>query len=127
MTEKTRGQEVFDAHTNYLWARDFEGMIKNTYTPDAILVSAFDVLDTPPPHVVHAGPEMIDFFVRWFDYHGEMSFDSLYDFVELGDSIFFQAMMTSQAGKWVVGEAWHLVGDKIDRHYGFCHKLGDPQ
>src|SRR5512144_3350602 len=118
MAEKTRGQQFFDEHNSYLWAGDIEGLVKNGYTSDAILISSFDILEVPPPHVVHAGPDLVKFFARWLDYHGAVTVDSLYDFAELDDSISFQALMTTQTGKWVVGEAWHLAGDKIDRHYG---------
>lgn len=127
MTEPapSRGQQFFEEHMNLLTARDLEGLLAKQYAPDAILVSTFDVLDVPPPHIVHAGPQMLDFFARWLDYHGAMTVDSLYNFAELEDSIAFHALITSQAGKWVLGEAWHLRGDVIDRHYGYCHKLSD--
>jgi hypothetical protein len=127
MTEKTRGQKIFEEHMAFLTSRDLDGLLKNQYTADAILISPFDVLDVPPPHIVPAGPEMINFFAKWLDYHGKMNIDSLYDFAELEDSISFQALMTSETGKWVLGEAWHLAGDKIDRHYGFCYKISDPK
>jgi hypothetical protein len=122
----TPGRQIFDQHMAYLYARDLEGLLRNQYTPDAVLISPFDILDVPPPHIVYAGPKMIEFFSKWLDYHGEMTLDSLYDFAELDDSISFQAIITSQTGKWVLGEAWHFVGDekKIDRHYGFAHKIG---
>lgn len=119
----TSGRQFFDQHMAYLSARDLDGLIKNGYTEDAVLITPFDVLDVPPPHIIKAGPALIDFFGKWLDYHAGMTVDSLYDFAELDDSIFFQALITSQAGKWVLGEAWHLAGDKIDVHYGFAHKL----
>jgi hypothetical protein len=117
------GQKFFQEHMGYLMSGDLEGLLKNQYTEDAILITPFDILDVPPPHIIHAGPVMVDFFRKWLDYHGEMTIDSLYDFAELDDSISFQALITSQTGKWVLGEAWHLDGGKIDRHYGFAHKL----
>jgi hypothetical protein len=126
--EKTKGQRIFDEHMTYLMSGDFEGLVREQYSPDAVLISPFDVLDTPPPHVVPAGPEMADFFKKWADYHGEMSVDNLYDFAELEDSITFHALITSQTGKWMLGEAWHLgPDDKIDRHYGFMYKISDPE
>jgi hypothetical protein len=123
----TPGHQIFEQHMGYLMGRDLEGLLKNQYSEDAILISPFDILDVPPPHVVKAGPAMIDFFTKWLDYHGEMSLDSLYDFAELDDTVHFQAQITSQTGKWVLGEAWHMNADKkIDRHYGFAHLLSAP-
>jgi hypothetical protein len=107
----------------YLTNRDIDRLLEEQYTPDAVLITPFDILPTPPPHIIPAGPKLKDFFEKWLDYHGEMTVDSLYDFVELDDSISFQALMTTQTGKWWISEAWHLAGDKIDRHYGYAHKL----
>jgi hypothetical protein len=117
------GRQFFEQHMAYLSARDIDGLLKNQYTEDALLIAPFDILDVPPPHIIRAGPELIVFFEKWLDYNAGMTVDSLYDFTELDDSIFFQRLITSQAGKWILGEAWHLAGDKIDRHYGFAHKL----
>ena len=53
--------------------------------------------------------------------------ESLYDFAETENSIFFQAIFTSKTGKWVVGDAWHMRGGltgKIEVHYSFAHKIG---
>jgi hypothetical protein len=119
----TPGREFFDQHMAYINTRDLDGLVRNQYSENAVLITPFDILDKPPPHIIQAGPALIDFFVKWLDYHGAMTIDSLYDFAELDDTISFQALMTSQTGKWVLGEAWHLAGDKIDRHYGFAHKL----
>jgi hypothetical protein len=117
------GQQFFQKHMGYLMSGDLHTMLQDQYAEDAILITPFDILDVPPPHIIHAGPAMEDFFRKWLDYHGAMTLDSLYDFAELDDSISFQALITSQTGKWVLGEAWHLANGKIDRHYGFAHKL----
>ncbi|MGH8009994.1 MAG: hypothetical protein ACREQ3_23615, partial [Candidatus Binatia bacterium] len=92
-------RQFFDQHMAYLTARELEGLLEAQYTEDAILITPFDVLDVPPPHIIKAGPAFIDFFSKWLDYHAGMTVDSLYDFAELEDSIFFQALITSQAGK----------------------------
>jgi len=121
------GQKIFQEHMGFLMSRNLQGLLENQYAPDAVLISPFDVVPgKSPPHIIKAGPEMIDFFTKWLDYHGQMNLDSLYDFAELDDTVFFQAIITSQKGKWVLGEAWHMNGSgKIDRHYGFAHQI-DP-
>lgn len=107
----------------YLNTCDLDRLVGTQYSENAVLITPFDILDKPPPHIIPAGPALIDFFAKWLDYHGAMTVDSLYNFTELDDTISFQALITSQTGKWVLGEAWHLVDDKIDRHYGFAHKI----
>ncbi len=119
----TPGRQFFDQHMSYLNTRELDLLVRTQYSENAVLITPYDILDVPPPHIIPAGPALIDFFAKWLDYHGSMTIDSLYDFAELDDTISFQALMTSQTGKWVLGEAWHLAGDKIDRHYGFVHKL----
>jgi hypothetical protein len=126
MIDSSRGQRLFQEHMNLLTSQGLEQLLRRQYTQDAILISTFDILDVPPPHIVHAGPEMIRFFSRWLDYHGPMTVDSLYNFAVLEDSIAFHALITSQTGTWVLGEAWHMRGELIDRHYGFCHRISDP-
>lgn len=122
---KTPGQQFFDAHVGYLYRNDIDGLLADQYADDAILISPFDVLeDAKPPHVIHNGPKLKEFFTKWLAYHGETNYTALYDFAELDDTVSFQALMTSQTGNWVLGEAWHRNAEgKIDRHYGFAHKL----
>jgi hypothetical protein len=108
----------------YIYANDINGMIDNQYTQDAVLISPFDILDTPPPHIVRGNQALKDFFHKYIAWQGEIKVDSLYDFAEISDSICFQAIFTSKTGRWVVGDEWHLSDGKIDRHYSFAHKLG---
>lgn len=114
----------FQKHMGYLMSGDLDGLLKDQYHPDAMLISPFDVLpNAKPPHVLENGPKLKEFFQAWLKSNDHMQLESLYDFVELDDSIFFQAIINGDAGRFVLGEAWHMRGDKIDRHYGFCHKL----
>lgn len=125
---QTSGRKIFDEHMGYLYKGDLEGLVRDQYTKDAILISPFDVVPgKKPPHIIKAGPEMVDFFGKWTAFHGQMNVDQLYDFAELDDTVFFQAIITGQQGRWILGEAWHLEkpGGKIDRHYGFAYQL-DP-
>jgi hypothetical protein len=41
------GKAFFDRHMQYIMANDVEGMVKDTYTEDAILFNAFPFLETP--------------------------------------------------------------------------------
>jgi hypothetical protein len=55
---------------------------------------------------------------------GSINVEQLYDFAETDNSISFQAIFTSNTGRWVVGDAWNMRNGQIAIHYGFCHKLG---
>jgi hypothetical protein len=117
------GRKFFDEHMAYIGGKDVDGLIDDQYTDDAILISPFDILETPPPHVVRGNKALKEFFVKYLDWQGEIRVESLFDFAEAEDSIFFQAVFTSHTGKWLVGDAWHMDKGKIDRHYSFAHKL----
>lgn len=126
MITTTPGRKFFEEHIQYLLAKDIPGMIKNTYTEDAILYNAFPFLDTPPPNVIKGQEELIKVFNAYLDYQGDIQVDSLYNFLETEDVISFQATITSpKTGKWAVGDVWLMENSKIARHIGFAHSLGD--
>jgi hypothetical protein len=111
----------------YIYANKIDQMIDDQYTQDAVLISPFDVLNTPPPHIVRGNQALKAFFRTYIDWQGAIEVESLYDFAETESSIFFQAIFTSKTGKWVVGDAWHMRGGltgKIEVHYSFAHKIG---
>ena len=123
----TPGHLFFDQHVNYLMSKDVDRLVQDQYTEDAVLISPFDVLNTPPPHILRGREAIKEFLTKWLDYHGPSTFTSLTNFAETEDSVTFHATMTSQTGNWMLGEAWHVVGGfptgKIDRHYGFAYKI----
>src|SRR5262249_25944324 len=118
-------RKFFDEHMAYIGRNDVDGMIDDQYTQDGVLISPFDILDTPPPHLVRGNQALKEFFRKYLAYQGSINVEKLYNFVETENSIFFQAVFTSKTGRWVVGDAWHMTGDKIDTHYSFAHRLGD--
>jgi hypothetical protein len=122
--DKTPGQRFFDEHMKYIYANDIDGMIDDQYTQDAVLFSPFDVMDTPPPHVVRGNRALKEFFRRYIAWQGSINVEQLSNFCETENSIFFQAIFTSKTGRWAVGDAWHMTGGKIDTHYSFAQKIG---
>lgn len=120
----TFGRKFFEEHMQYLSNKDAAGMVKNTYTKDAILYNAFPFMETPPPNVVKSQEELIKAFNAYLDYQGELQVNSLYNFLETKDVISFQATITSpKTGNWAVGDTWVLQSGKIARHFGFAHRL----
>jgi hypothetical protein len=120
----TFGRQFFDEHMAYIYAGDLDGMIDDQYDEDAVLISPFDILDTPPPHIIRGREALKVFFHRYVSWQGSIKVESLYDFAETEDAISFQAVFTSNTGKWVVGDAWYMKEKKIAYHFSFAHKIG---
>jgi hypothetical protein len=122
--EQTPGRAFFNAHMEYIGRKDVDGMIDDQYTQDAVLISPFDLLETPPPHIVRGNQALKDFFRKYLDWQGALDDVQLPIFAGTENSIFFQATFKSQTGFWAVGDAWHMTDGKIDTHYSFAQKLG---
>lgn len=120
----TPGRQFFDEHMAYIYAGDIDGMIDHQYHEDAVLISPFDVLDTPPPHIIRGREALKAFFHTYIAWQGSINVESLYDFAETEDAISFQAIFTSQTGRWVVGDGWSLKDKMIAYHFSFAHKIG---
>lgn len=116
-------RRLFEEHLAYIMANDVDGMIDKQYTDDAVLISPFDILDSPPPHAVLGKPALKRFFRTYLDWQGEINIESLDDVAETEDSFNCQAIFTSRTGRWVAGESWYLRDGKINRQYSFAHKL----
>jgi hypothetical protein len=121
----TPGRRFFDEHMQYIVANKIDEMIDDQYTQDATLISPFDVLKTPPPHVVQGNKALKEFFRTYIAWQGSINVEQLYDFAETEDAISFQAVFTSKTGKWVVGDGWSMKSGKIDVHFSFAHRIGD--
>ena len=121
----TPGRKFFDEHMAYIYANEIDQMIDDQYAQDAVLISPFDVLSTPPPHIIRGNKALKEFFRTYIDWQGSINVEQLYDFAETENSIMFQAIFTSRTGKWVVGDAWHMRDGKIDTHYSFAHRIGE--
>ena len=99
----------------YIYAGKIDQMIDDQFTDDAALISPFDALPTPPPHIVRGNKALKEFFHIYMNYQGSIQVEKLYSFAETDDSIFFQAIFTSKTGRWVVGDAWHMRGGLTGR------------
>lgn len=111
---------------DYFIRNDMEGMVRDTYTEDAILQNAFNFRAEPAPNVIRGHKELIEHLTAYLDYQGEIQVKSLYNFLEIDDCISFQATILSpKTGYWAVGDCWLMRDGKIARHIGFAHRLGD--
>ena len=66
----TFGRQFFDEHMAYIYAGDLDGMIDDQYDEDAVLISPFDILDTPPPHIIRGREALKAFFHRYVSWQG---------------------------------------------------------
>jgi hypothetical protein len=121
----TPGRAFFDQHMDFIYKNDIDGLIDKQYTQDAVLISPFDVLSTPPPHLIRGNQALKDFFRTYIAWQGSINVESISNFVETESSIFFEAIFTSKTGRWAVGDAWHMTDGKIDTHYSFAYRVGD--
>lgn len=120
----TPGRRFFDEHMAYIYANKIDEMIDDQYTEDAVLISPFNVLPTPPPHTIRGNAALKAFFRTYIGWQGSINVEQLTDFVETEKSIYFQAVFTSRTGQWAVGDGWHMRNGKIEVHYSFAHKIG---
>jgi hypothetical protein len=118
------GKEIFDKHMGYLIKGDIEGMVRETYTPNASLYSAWPIPGNPPPPNVFTGTEiLIVQFKKYMEYQGEIKVDDMYNFLDSEDVISFQAVITTNSGTWAVSDTWLMEGEMKTKHFGTAHKL----
>jgi myosin-crossreactive antigen len=124
LSQTTKGHKFFDDHMAYIYANKIDEMIDDQYAQDAVLISPFNVLPAPPPHVIRGNQALKDFFRTYIGWQGSINVEEVTNFVETEKSIFFQAVFTSRTGRWAVGDAWHMREGKIEVHYSFAQKIG---
>jgi hypothetical protein len=121
------GKQFFDKHMEYIYANKIDEMIDAQYAQDAVLISPFDVLPTPPPHIIRGNKALKEFFRTYINWQGSINVEELSNFVETDKSIFFEAIFTSKTGRWAVGDGWHMKdgiqSGLIEVHYSFAYKI----
>jgi hypothetical protein len=120
----TPGRKFFDEHMAYIYANKIDEMIDDQYAQDAVLISPFNVYpNPPPPHIIRGNAALKKFFRTYIDFQGSINVEEISNFAETERSIFFQAIFTSQTGRWAVGDAWDMHEGKIQVHYSFAYKI----
>lgn len=123
MSNPTPGQKFIQDQLTYFGTGDLEGLVQNHYTENALLITPFEV-NAPPPQLIRGRAALLEFFRAYIQWHGAINVESLYNIAEAENVISFQAVFTSNQGRWFVGDGWHLVDGKIDVHYSYSYKLG---
>lgn len=124
----TWGQDFFRRHLESLASGDIEGMVRDTCTPDAILLNAFPIFEEAPPNIIRGHDTLISAFQATMDWQGRIESISPDNVLEDPGVISFQASFsTANTGAWVAGDCWLLRDGRIHQHIGFAHQLSPPQ
>jgi myosin-crossreactive antigen len=124
LSRTTWGHKFFNEHMAYIYGNKIDEMIDDQYAQDGIPSSSFNVLPTPPPHVIRGNQALKKFFRTYIDWQGSINLEEVTNFAETEKSLFFQEGFTSKTGRWAVGDAWHMRDGKIEVHYRFAQKIG---
>lgn len=102
-------------------------MVRDTYTPDAILLNAFPIFEAPPQNLIRGHQDLISAFQKYMDWQGRIEIISLTNFLEEPGVISFQATLsTANTGTWAAGDCRLLRDGRILQHIGFAHQLSPP-
>jgi len=119
------GRRFFDGHLALIAAGKIDEMVDHDYAQDAILITFFGGLDTPPPITVRGRAELKKFFHSYMDINGQIDIKSL-DFADHYDGkdggICFQATFTTRLGLLKAADAWFMKDGQISVHHGFFIK-----
>ncbi len=117
--------KIFQEHMQYIANDDIEGMIRNTYTEDAIFYNTFSFLPGGAPQMIKGQDAIIKAFREYLEYQGIPQYDPPFNYIETEDYITFQNTYTSKSGKWAVSEVWGLRDGKVAHHFGLAYKVDD--
>ena len=107
---KTKGRAFYEAQVDYLVRNDVDGLVKNHYHKDAVVVG-FDF-------VVRGEGELRPFFRQYLERLGSLTIESTDKFIETEDSIFFEATIsTANLGRVHVFDVFVLRDGKITHHF----------
>jgi len=121
----TPGRQFFDEHLARISAGKIDEMVDHDYAEDAVLITFFYGLDTPPPITIRGRAALKDFFHRYMEVVGSIDIKSL-DFAEDYDGnqggICFQATFDTRLGRVKAADAWFMKNGQIAAHHGFFMK-----
>jgi len=120
----TPGRQFFNEHMEYVFRKDFAGMVADTYTDDCVLIHNFPFFDSPPPYTVRGKQAIIDAETTIFEHQGDIEAGEPFNFVEGDDFIAFQIIVTSpHTGRWLINDYWDLRDGKIARYFAYGYHL----
>lgn len=120
----TKGRQIFEEHMEYVKNKDFEGMVNDTFTDDAVLYHNFPFFDSPPPYVVKSKKAIIEAEIAIFERQGDLEVGEPQNFSESDDHLCYQIEINSpNTGRWMVTDFWYLKDGKIFQYFAYGYKL----
>lgn len=119
-------KQFFNEHMEYVQRKDFENMVKDTYTQDAVLYHNFPFFKGEAPYIHTGHDEIIAAEKVIFDpaNQGDITVSEPLNFIGMGNLIAFQLIVTSSnTGKWMTSDAWLLENGKIKIYYASGLKM----
>ena len=108
-TDTPIGREFYERHVQYLVDHDTDALIDKHYNEDATLISHEDV--------VRGREALKEHFKGYLEMLGDLEVLSTDKFTDTGDSILFEATVSTQRGQARVYDAFVLRNHKIDYHF----------
>lgn len=106
----TPGFKFYEKHLNFFLTKDVNGLVKNDYNEDAVLVS-FDF-------TVKGHKALEEVFNGYLDMIGDFKLKSTDNFTETEDTIFLEATLeTSKLGERKVYDVFVMKNGKISYHF----------
>jgi ketosteroid isomerase-like protein len=110
MKKDTPGWKFYERHLNYFYTKDVDGLVKNDYNEDAVLIS-FDF-------TVKGHEDLKKIFHGYLEMIGDLKLKSTDNFTETKDTIFLEATLeTSRLGERKVYDIFLLKDGKISYHF----------
>jgi hypothetical protein len=103
------GREFYDRQIQYLLDGETDAMIDAHYNENATLVSH--------QNVVRGRDDLKQYFKGYVEMLGDLQVLSTDQFTDTGDTIFFEATVSSALGQARVYDAFVLRDGKIDYHF----------
>jgi|GEM_PF-2029784 len=119
-------KKFFKEHMEYLAKNDIEGMVKNTFTEDAVLCHNFRFFKGEPPYTARGAKDIIEMEKVIFDpkNQGIVTAGEPFNVIEEENFLGFQVIATSSnTGRWLMSDAWVLRGGKIAIYYCMGYSL----
>lgn len=112
-------------HIKYVHARDFKGMIDDTFTDDVIMYHNFEFFKTPPPYVVKGKKDVLNHWLTIFQRQGDgLKFGDPIIWSESADHIAYQIFIESpNTGRRLMNVLWLFRDGKVCQYFSYAYKL----
>jgi hypothetical protein len=122
------GEQFLNDQLSYFMKNDIDGLVRDHYNDDAVLISYFDIYgDGNVPHIIKGKDNLLKFLKDYLQASGSINVNYVSKIASTDDSIVFQTEFTSNLGNVKGTDCWYIQNSKISRHYAtaFISKQGE--